>query len=93
MTAERNQQHMYETLSGTGSAGLRPAYGSDSAEVIAGSRRRERAEIRKVYCDYSLGVFSKGNTVRHACIRIVESPVFEAAIIAAIAMIVHSGRL
>lgn len=86
MTAERNQQHMYETLSGTGSAGLRPAYGSDSAEVIAGSRRRERAEIRKVYCDYSLGVFSKGNTVRHACIRIVESPVFEAAIIAAIVL-------
>ena len=46
MTAERNQQHMYETLSGTGSAGLRPAYGSYSAEVIAGSRRGERAEIR-----------------------------------------------
>ena len=39
-----------------------------------------------MYCDYSLGVFSKGNTVRHALHQDRGEPVFEAAIIAAIVL-------
>ncbi|QDZ24407.1 ion transport protein [Chloropicon primus] len=85
------QEVSYESLNGVGSATSRNGLavnleGAKAKNIITSSPRRERAEVRKVYCDYSLGLFSKGNRLRHACIKIVESPIFEAVIIAAIVL-------
>ncbi len=57
---------------------------SDTAEIA--SARTQKAEVKKVYCDYSLGFFSKSNKLRHACIRLVESTAFEVVIILAIVL-------
>ena len=71
--------------SGGGFERMNSDFSSQAAARIASSRR-QTASVRKVYCEYSLGLFSKSNTVRRACIRIAESTAFEVFIITAIVL-------
>ena len=74
-----------EHQNGSGRSFLDDSDGHSEAKVMGHSTStRERPKVRKVYCEYSLGLFTKSNRFRHACIKICESTIFEAAIISAI---------